>query len=343
MRALKPEEIVTALKAAGETTRLRLLALLARGEHNVKDLTKILGQSQPRISRHLKLLYEAGLIERFREGSWVYFRLVEEGPLGALIGSLIAGISDRDADIARDRARSVEVKSEREQLAQNYFRIHAGEWDDIRALHVAEDDVETAISEVTGGDKISLLVDIGTGTGRILELLAGNCRRGIGFDINQDMLAYARSKLEHHGVRHCQVRLGDIYNLPLEDGMADLVVIHQVLHFLDDPARAVMEAARICAPGGRVLIVDFSPHELDYLRDNYAHRRLGFSRDQIERWMGKGGLRLVRQRDMAPGEGGGDVKGRKRLTVSLWLGQPDDTAAGRNLKTSDMDLEAIGR
>ena len=328
--ALKPNEIVTALKAAGEDTRLRLLVLLARGEHNVKDLTRILGQSQPRVSRHLKLLYDAGLIERFQEGSWVYFRLREGGALGALVHAIVGNVVVDDADMVRDEGRAIEVLSERELMAQEYFKTHAGEWDAIRALHIAEVDVETTILEKLDGQRFRQIIDVGTGTGRILELLEAHCARAIGFDINQDMLAYARAKLEQGGHKHCQVRLGDVYNLPLDDGAADLVVVHQVLHFLDDPARAVKEAGRLCAADGQVLIVDFAPHELEYLRDDHAHRRLGFGSDQMERWFDKAGLELRSQTnlshsDLAKGraqkKNSGKNQNKDSLTVSLWMGE----------------------
>lgn len=338
MKPLKPDEIVTAFKAAGEHTRLRLLSLLARGEHNVKDLTHILGQSQPRVSRHLKLLFEAGLIERFQEGSWVYFRLTEEGALGELVRAIVHDIAPGDADLNRDMQRADEVRALREEAAQDYFRAHAGEWDAIRALHIAEDDVEKAIIKALKGRTYSQLVDVGTGTGRILELLAEHTTRAIGFDISQDMLAYARAKLEGLEYKHCQVRLGDIYNLPLEDGAADLVILHQVLHYLDDPARAISEAARLLADEGQILIVDFAPHDLEYLRDDHAHRRLGIAPAQLKRWFEKAGLRLVKSRELKPG----DKADNACLTVSLWLGVPHETGAEKKIKMKNKaTLEAV--
>ena len=338
MHALKPIEIVSALKAAGEQTRLRLLVLLGRGEHNVKDLTRILGQSQPRVSRHLKLLFDAGLIERFQEGSWVYFRLREEGALGALVQAIVRNVGLDGADMVRDGTRAMEVLSERELMAQDYFRDHAKDWDAIRTLHIAEGDVERAIVKALGENRFSQLVDVGTGTGRILELLSGRCSRGIGFDINQDMLAYARAKLEQQDNKHCQVRLGDVYSLPLEDCSADLVVLHQVLHFLDDPSRAINEAARLCAPNGQVLIVDFAPHEFEHLREDHAHRRLGFSNDQMKRWFNKSGLDLTSYQDLKPRK----KTEQKRLTVSIWLGRPDEKKSAEKMKLKNKNLEVVG-
>ncbi|MEC9369019.1 MAG: metalloregulator ArsR/SmtB family transcription factor [Pseudomonadota bacterium] len=316
-RRLSVSELLSGLKAAGEATRLRLLALLAAGELNVKDLTRVLGQSQPRISRHLKLLLEAGLIERFREGSWVYFRLSESGAPAEFARRIVEAIDGLDDVIAGDLARAGAVKKERAEIAQAYFRAHASDWDSIRALHVAEDQVEAAISEALGAGPFDLLVDLGTGTGRILELFGGRARRGIGIDVNRDMLGYARAKLERAGLGHCQVRQGDLFSIALPDQSADAVILHQVLHYLEEPANALKEAARILAPGGRLLVVDFAPHELEFLRDDHAHRRLGISVQQMAQWVAESGLKLSVQRNLAPDA----RRAGNKLTVSLWVAE----------------------
>jgi ubiquinone/menaquinone biosynthesis C-methylase UbiE len=313
---------VAALKAIAEPTRLRLLVLLASGELTVKDLTGILGQSQPRLSRHLKLLSEAGLVERAPEGSWVYFRLAEGGEGGTLARLLLGAVDRTDPILVRDRRRAEALREERDKLAQAYFQEHASEWDSIRALHVAEADVEAAILDVLGPGPFDLFLDLGAGTGRMLELFAGRYRRALGIDLSPAMLAYARVKLERTGIRHAHVRQGDIYDLPLADQAANAAVMHQVLHFLSDPQRAVREAARVLAPGGRLLIVDFAPHELEYLRDEFAHERLGFAGSLIEQWLTDAGLEVMERRDLAPAEGG-----TAKLTVSVWLaGRPLDAA-----------------
>jgi ArsR family transcriptional regulator len=306
---------------------MRILALLAGGELNVKDLTHILGQSQPRISRHLKLMADAGLIRRFREGSWVFFRLADSGAEATLAEAVVASLDLSDLTLARDRARASAVQKARAEAAQAYFKAHAGEWDKIRTLHVAEQDVEAAMDQALGDGPFNLLVDLGTGTGRILELFAGRASRALGFDLNHAMLAYARMKLERAGLSHAQVRHGDLYNLPLPDGAADAVVLHQVLHFLDDPAAAITEAARLLAPGGKLLVVDFAPHELEFLREQSAHRRLGFARDQLGRLLEGAGLKLGRFRELKPEPAAG------KLTVSLWLGQKP-AIAGKKRKAS---------
>ena len=305
-----------ALKAAGEETRLRVLALLAEAELTVSDLTDILRQSQPRISRHLKLLAEAGLIERFREGTWAFFRLAEHGGGAELARALLERLDAADQTIARDRARLASVRQARAAAAQAYFRAHAAEWDRIRKLHVADDAVEAAIRSALSGKPFRSLLDLGTGTGRMLELYGPEIERGLGLDLSLDMLLLARDRLERAGLKHCSVRQGDIYDLPLGNDSFDVVILHQVLHFLDDGARAIKEAARVLRPGGRLLVVDFAPHEQEFLREQFAHRRLGFAPETVAQWMTASGLEPVLHKSLSP-EPGSEGK----IAVSLWLGR----------------------
>lgn len=310
------DQLVAGLRAAGEETRLRILALLAGGDLNVTDLTDILGQSQPRISRHLKLLVEAGLVERHREGSWAFFRLAGHGRAGALATALLAGLDPADSSIAADRERLTAVRAARAQAAQGYFARHAADWDRIRSLHAPEVAVEAAIREAAGDMPVRALADLGTGTGRILALLAPLAERAVGIDASHAMLAVARAALERAGLNRVELRQGDIYAPPVERDSFDLVVVHQVLHYLDDPARALRQAAGLLAPGGRLLVVDFAPHALDFLRENHAHRRLGFKREEVAGWLTECGLDCRLTRDLGPEKPGAD-----QLTVSLWLGQ----------------------
>jgi ubiquinone/menaquinone biosynthesis C-methylase UbiE/DNA-binding transcriptional ArsR family regulator len=305
-----------ALKAAGEETRLRILALLGEAELTVSELTAILRQSQPRISRHLRLLAEAGLVERFREGSWAFFRLGERDAAAELARDLIGRLDPLDATLLRDRERLTAVRSARAAAAQAYFRRHAAEWDRIRKLHVADEAVEEAICGALAGTDIRALLDLGTGTGRMLELFGRSIERGLGLDMSLDMLSLARARLDRAGLKHCSVRQGDIYDLALPKDSFDAVIIHQVLHFLDDGGRAIHEAARVLRPGGRLLVVDFAPHDLEFLRDEHAHRRLGFASETVTQWMKAAGLDLVLQRNLAP-EPASDGK----IAVSLWVGR----------------------
>jgi ubiquinone/menaquinone biosynthesis C-methylase UbiE len=310
----------TALKAAGEETRLRVLALLAEAELTVSDLTDILRQSQPRISRHLKLLVEAGLVERFREGTWAFFRLAEHGGGADVARALIERLNPGDQTIARDRERLSSVRQARAAAAQAYFRAHAAEWDRIRKLHVADEAVEDAIRAALSDKPFRSLLDLGTGTGRMLEMFGPDIERGLGLDLSLDMLLLARDRLERAGLRNCSVRQGDIYDLPLANDSFDVVILHQVLHFLDDGARAIREAARVLRPGGRLLVVDFAPHEQEFLREQFAHRRLGFAPDTVVQWITASGLDPVMHKSLAP-EPGSEGK----IAVSLWLAR--DTRA----------------
>ncbi len=306
--------LTATLKAAAEATRLRLLMLIAEAELTVTDLTAILRQSQPRLSRHLRLLAEAGLVERHREGSWAFFRLGERGGAADIARALIARLDPNDPIIARDRERLAAVRAARAAAAQNYFRRHAAEWDRIRKLHVAEVAVEEAICTALDGAPIRSLLDLGTGTGRMLELFAAKIERGLGLDLSLDMLALAREHLDRAGLKNCSVRYGDIYDLALPRDLFDVVIIHQVLHFLDDSGRAIREAARVLRPGGRLLVIDFAPHDLEFLRDVHAHRRLGFAAETVTQWLEAAGLDFVRQQTLPPGPEG-------KIAVSLWLGR----------------------
>lgn len=305
-----------ALKAAAEGTRLRILALLGEAELTVSDLTAILRQSQPRISRHLRLLAEAGLVERFREGSWAFFRLGELGGAADLARTLIGRLDPSDPTLVRDRERLTAVRSARAAAAQAYFGRHAAEWDEIRKLHVADAAVEAAIRAALAEQPFRSLLDLGTGTGRMLELFGTDIERGLGLDLSREMLAVARARLERAGLRHCSVRQSDIYDLALPADTFDVVVVHQVLHFLDDGARAIREAARVLRPGGRLLIVDFAPHDLEFLREEHAHRRLGFAPETVAQWMTAAGLDVVAHESLPP-EAGTEGK----IAVSLWLGR----------------------
>jgi ArsR family transcriptional regulator len=300
--------LLTGLRAAGEATRLRLLSLCARGEFTVSDFTQILGQSQPRVSRHLKLLCDAGLVDRFREGTWAFYRLAERADGGTLSRTLADLISDDDPDVARDLERLADVKATRLEAADKYFRANASQWDEIRSLYVPEQDVESALSKIFDSLEINEFLDIGTGTGRMLELFGRRVVKGTGVDLSREMLAVARAKLDAAGLGNCQVRHADMYTLPIPSHSIDAVTVHQVLRYVDDPQSAIREAARVLRPGGRVAVVDFAPHDIEELRDQHAHRRLGFAHDEVAGWFKSAGL--------SPGDPI-DLSGDP-LTVTIW-------------------------
>jgi ArsR family transcriptional regulator len=313
--SLSSTQAVEVLRAAGEPTRLRILALLAHEELAVLELCKVLDQSQPRVSRHLKLLAEAGLVERFPDGAWVFYRLNGEGgEARRLVDETLAAIDPEDPIRRRDAERLQTVRAERASEAGAYFARNAARWDEIRSLYVSEAAVEAAILKAAGPGPFRRLVDLGTGAGRMLTLLGGKAEQVVGLDLSQQMLNIARSRVAQAGLVNCELRHGDILGAGLPGGGADLVVVHQVLHYLNEPASAVREAARLVADGGRLLIVDFAPHKLEFLREQHQHRRLGFTAQEMERWLTDAGLSGVRAISLPP-------ERKEGLTVRIWTAQ----------------------
>ena len=304
-------ELLTGLRAAAEPTRLRLLVLCAEGELTVSELTDILGQSQPRVSRHLKLLCDAGLLDRFREGTGVFYRLAQRARAGELARLLVDLAPEADATLALDRERLAAIKHQRVAQATAYFRANAAQWDSIRSLYVAEREVEGALQNLLPADGLHDFLDVGTGTGRVLEIFGPRVERAVGVDLSREMLAVARVNLERANLRNCSLRQADMYQLPLPSASFDAVVIHQVLHYAERPAQVIAEAARVLRPEGRLVIVDFAPHDLEFLRTEHAHRRLGFGDAEVVGWCRAAGLEPAAVQRL-PGN---------PLTVSLWPAQ----------------------
>lgn len=297
-------------QALADPTRLRIVALLRLMELSVGELAQVLGQSQPRVSRHLKILADAGVLERRKEGSWVFLNLSEPERIEPIF-ALIDGWADpaTQALFASDAARTETIRAERAEAANRYFAGHAEVWDQIRSLHVAESEVERAIDRALGKRPLGRLVDIGTGTGRMIELFGPRASQAIGIDRSSEMLRLARVKLEAAGISS-SLRQGDMYALPLADHSADCVIIHQVLHYAHSPAVAIAEAARVLAPGGTLLVVDFAAHEREELREQDAHIRLGFEDEVMAGWFASAGLQVDEIQHLKGGE----------LTVTLWRG-----------------------
>ncbi|MEG9861187.1 MAG: metalloregulator ArsR/SmtB family transcription factor [Parvularculales bacterium] len=310
---LHSDTLLTALRAVGDSTRLRILIILSHGELTVSELTRVLDQSQPRVSRHLKCLAAAGLVVRHREGTWVLYRLADRAVMGEIVRSLVGWVETDDDIVRRDEGRLSAVRHDRAVQAAAYFRSNAAAWDRVRALHVSEASVEEAMLEMASQAHFDVMVDLGTGTGRMLETFAGRIKQGIGFDVSHEMLFFARTNLERADLGHCQVRHGDIYNVPLADNVADLVVMHQVLHYLDNPAGAVREAGRLLRPKkGRLVVADYAPHDLEFLRQEHAHRRLGFRAEEVAAWMREAGFGLIEMRSLS------DNNGENPLKVVIW-------------------------
>lgn len=330
---LKLDETVSLLRAAGEQTRLRLLVLLSNGDLTVSELIDILGQSQPRISRHLKLLTEAGLLERYQEGAWAYFRASDSGPAAAFANELISRMDSNDQQVLRDSERLEELRARRAARAADYFSSNAGSWDQIRSFHADDAQVEAAMLDMVGSTPFQNMLDIGTGTGRVLELFAPYYAQAVGLDGSRDMLAVARANLDKAGLSRVQTRQGDVYMLPMAGDQFNVVSIHQVLHYLDDPAAAIREASKALAPSGKLLIVDFAPHNLDILRDEHAHLRLGFSNEQMCSWMEDAGLEVIETRKLDASSTDNEQSAEK-LTVSLWLARDQRLQIADNQPTT---------
>lgn len=298
-------------RALADPTRLRIVALLRAMELSVGELAQVLGQSQPRVSRHVKILVDAGLAERRKEGSWTFLSLGDPRRTAPLLRALDSWSDGSDDHWGRaDIARLAAVRADRAAAAERYFAAHAGEWDAIRSLHVAESEVEAAMERALGEEPLGRLVDIGTGTGRMLELFARRAESAVGIDRSPEMLRLARAKLAEAGLE-ADIRQGDMYALAMPQATVDTVILHQVLHYAQQPAAAIAEAGRVLATGGRLLIVDFAPHEREELRSRDAHARLGFSDEQIEGWFASAGIEGGLVEKLEGGE----------LTVKLWLGR----------------------
>ncbi|MEM7567582.1 MAG: metalloregulator ArsR/SmtB family transcription factor [Pseudomonadota bacterium] len=305
------DQVLLSLKALSDPTRLRIASLLRHGELTVSDLVDILGQSQPRLSRHLKLLCEANLASRNSEGAFAYFRLTES----ALLAPVLDEIDPGDIWRSRDEAALFALRARREEEREAYFAAQAEHWDRLRTQHAPAERVEAAVREALPGPYEALL-DIGTGTGRMLELLADRFERGLGLDTSPDMLRFARTRIDKD-LRHARVRRADARAIdPLSpDEMPeagfDAVVIHQVLRHIDRPARVLSEAARLMAPEGVLLLVDFAPHDLTFLKAEHQHQRLGLSDREVEAWADEAGLDIADAQKLEPDPGG-------RITVVLW-------------------------
>jgi len=300
--------LLAALRAAADPTRLRLLALCDGTELTVGELVGIVGQSQPRVSRHLRILVDAGLLERFREGAFVFHRLAASEPGATAARRILAMVPGDDATFSADARRLSAVKAHRARIANAYFRRNAGEWDRLRSLYVDERDIEAAVGDLLAGVPGGDLLDVGTGTGRMLEVLAPRFRQAHGIDLSREMLAVARANLERANLDNCSIRHADMYRLPFGEASFDAVTIHQVLHYAEEPAEAIAEAARVLRPGGVLLVVDFAPHDLENLRSEHAHRRLGFDDSEVGAWCAAAGLEAE---DIVHLPGG-------PLTVTVW-------------------------
>lgn len=315
------DQILDIMRALADPTRLRIALLIRQLELSVGEVVQILGQSQPRVSRHIRILDEAGIAERRKEGSWVFLRpgpILLDGHLDALFRQDRNG-EDRTAK--RDLTKLEQVRSARADMAASYFAVHASQWDELRSLHVAESEVENAIRSILTTAPLGAVLDIGTGTGRMIELFAGEATRFTAIDNNTEMLRVARAKLSNAGdtSSRVEIKLGDFNALPLGDAQFDTILFHQVLHYAQSPERVIAEAARVLAPSGRMLIIDFAAHDREELRSVHAHARLGFSDETIAAAFASSDIHMAHQATLDGGE----------LTVKIWMGQKTQTPVNK--------------
>ncbi|MBV7258103.1 ArsR/SmtB family transcription factor [Erythrobacter crassostreae] len=319
----------TIFKALADPTRLRIARLLGTMELAVGELAQALGQSQPRVSRHVGILCDAGIAERRREGSWVFLRSTggsdQANPIVAALEHVLAVVEREDAEFAQvcesDRRKLAAIRDAREQSAETYFAQHAGEWDDLRALHSPDAQVEEQLGKALSNAPLGATLDIGTGTGRMAEFFAKDADHVVALDKNLEMLRIARAKLQHLPAAQIELVQGDFAELPLPDASFDTVLLHQVLHFAQDPAIPLAEAARVTRTGGRIAIVDFANHDREELRTRHQHARLGFSDRQMRDLLRSAGFSA---RDPIALDGG-------ELVVKIWIGKRRDVPAPQNL------------
>lgn len=302
--------IATLLKTLGHADRLRILALLSEGELTVSELVQILGLSQPRVTQYIKSLEQAGIVERMREGSWVFSRLKRgQEYSSAIVAATLAALPKDHAVLSADTDRLSQVRADRSRQAEAFFASVANDHGQLGHEYLPQADIEAALLDFLPAQTFDRMVDLGTGTGRMLKLFAPHVRSGIGVDDSVEMLRVARHTLSDDAFTHVSVQQADLHDAPLKDGSADLVTLHQVLHFLEEPSRAVQEAARLLLSGGHLLVTDFAAHALENYREDYAHRRLGFNQDDMVQFLGEAGFALVATRILpAPNASTPDVK-----------------------------------
>lgn len=327
-------DLLNIMRALADPTRLRIVFLTLRLELSVGELVQILGQSQPRVSRHIRILDEAGILQRRKEGSWVFLRpgaILTGGRLDALFAS--TDLTQARA-FQRDLARLEEVRAARTEMAATYFAGHAEEWDSLRSLHVAESEVEDAIRRILHSAPLGAVLDIGTGTGRMIELFASDADRFVALDNSTEMLRLARAKLGNLAsdvASRVEIMLGDFNALPLDEAAFDTIIFHQVLHYAQHPEGVLAEAARVLAPKGRLIIVDFAAHDREELRTVHAHARLGFADELIAKAFEANGIQLSHQVAL---DGGA-------LAVKIWMGEKHGFTAIQNPLTQNMNLRNV--
>jgi ArsR family transcriptional regulator len=284
----KVEQLVQAVKSLADPTRLRLVTLLGHGELTVGEICRVVGQSQPRVSRHLRLLTEAGFLDRFREQQRVYYRTPAAGPRAGWLNELLGALDPDDPALQRDRVRMAVVVGDRKRMAASELGVSApADLDEVGLAAVVREE----LGPVTLGE----LLDIGTGAGRMLEMLGSQASHAVGIDLSSPALRLARARLHGRALAHCEFQRGDMYALPFAAESFDTVTIDRVLAAAERPVAVLAEAARTLRRAGRLLVVD-------RFDDIEACTGLNPLRG-VRQWLDGSGLKLTRLRpcDLAGG------------------------------------------
>lgn len=273
-------EITKYCKALSDETRARLVNVLLEYELNVGEIVQVMEMGQSRISRHLKILSESGLVDVRRDGLWAFYRASEEGPGRLFLDGMHALLAE-EADLKRDTNRAEKVIRERTAATRQFFDDIAPEWDRMTAEVLGELDLGREIQSRL--PKCSCAADIGCGPGDMLEIMSRSSKTVIGVDNSPKMLELAEERFSEDA--RMSLRIGEMTHLPLRDWEADCTVMSLVLHHLARPLDAIKEAGRVLKIGGRLIIAEFDQHENELMRSEYGDRRLGIPREKMTGWL----------------------------------------------------------
>ncbi|HBA88778.1 MAG TPA: ArsR family transcriptional regulator [Geobacter sp.] len=293
------------LKALADPCRLRLVAVLLRAEFTVQELTQILAMGQSRISRHLKILTEAGVLSVKRQGTWSYYRVGDGNDFFRAIRPAVERELERLPERRDDLAAVALALEARRKRSLEFFDQHARSWDVLsRTLLPVPEYQERLLALVPSVDT---LLEIGVGTGALLPDLARRAHKVIGVDHSPAMLEEARRRVADDGNGAAELRLGEMTHLPLADGGAGCVVANMVLHHAADPQAVLAEIARVLKPQGTLVLADLARHEREWAREQLADQWLGFEVEELQGWLKGAGLDGIQVDRVAAGNGQEDV------------------------------------
>jgi DNA-binding transcriptional ArsR family regulator len=290
------DNYIDALKAISEPTRFRLVRLCAQGELTVSELMRIVGQSQPRVSRHLKLLQDAGILERFREQHWVFYRVAQEEHYQLLVSGLIKQIEKNETIIQLDQSRLIELQAARATLSETFIETELPDWLRLHEYHGDTARFESAVQDALAEKTVGHLLDVATGTGRMLKIVGPLASSGVGIDLSKKMVTVARSVLAESGLAHLTVRQEDMYQMRFAARHFDTITIDQVLYFATNPDALIKETARVLKYGGRLLVVAFTASKTAKTPPS-----VGIELSDIQQWIESAGLKITNT-NILPGD-----------------------------------------